>query len=501
MNNIVYQFPAQKKSLAEKTEDWGIENIEACISIASGDTGKIRKKRVEKKLNYELINGIMDESDIEKAFNPMGIKGVAFPAKIQNYPIEISKFNILKGEESRRRFDWRIRCVNEEVVSQKEFVMQNNIYGLIVDELMNSDYDEDMAMRRMKQLEHYHHYDFQDYTEAMGHRIMDYFWYTQKLKDEFSNTFYDVLIAAEEILSCEIIHGEPQLKKVSPLNISTFGMGDSHKIEDSEIIVDDGYYSVGRVIDEYWDVLTPEEVDQLENGSRTNRYRGNKVFAGPFESMQEAQDLSTSQLITVDGTDVWNYGGFYDEDGNIRVTKCVWKSRRKIGELTYFDPEGDEQKTIVDEKFPISQFKNLGWTVKWYWINEWWKGDKIGPKMYKRIGPLPRIGSKMSNPSICLPPYTGTIYSIGNGPSVSLMDRVKPYKYLYNVYMRRTELASARNKGVIAELDLAEIPDGWDEELRTYLFTEGDVTTLEEGGAEGGEKATGTGSLKIGDLK
>ncbi|MDW7671928.1 MAG: ferritin-like domain-containing protein [Bacillota bacterium] len=43
--------------------------------------------------------------------------------------------------------------------------------------------------------------------------------------------------------------------------------------------------------------------------------------------------------------------------------------------------------------------------------------------------------------------------------------------------------------------------DGWDEELRTYLFTEGDVTTLEEGGAAGGEKETGTGSLKIGDLK
>ena len=45
------------------------------------------------------------------------------------------------------------------------------------------------------------------------------------------------------------------------------------------------------------------------------------------------------------------------------------------------------------------------------------------------------------------------------------MDRIKPYKYLYNIYMRRTELASARNKGVIAELDLAMIPDGWDEEL------------------------------------
>lgn len=41
--------------------------------------------------------------------------------------------------------------------------------------------------------------------------------------------------------------------------------------------------------------------------------------------------------------------------------------------------------------------------------------------------------------------------------------------------------------------------EGWDEELRTYLFTQGDLTTLEEG--EGNEQPSGGGSLKIGDLK
>ena len=64
-----------------------------------------------------------------------------------------------------------------------------------------------------------------------------------------------------------------------------------------------------------------------------------------------------------------------------------------------------------------------------------------------------------------MPPYVGTVFNINSSEGVSLMDRIKPYKYLYNIYMRRTELASARNKGVIAELDLAMIPDGWDEEL------------------------------------
>ena len=43
--------------------------------------------------------------------------------------------------------------------------------------------------------------------------------------------------------------------------------------------------------------------------------------------------------------------------------------------------------------------------------------------------------------------------------------------------------------------------EGWDEELQTYLFTEGDLTTLEEGEGEGSGQPSGGGSLKIGDLK
>lgn len=40
---------------------------------------------------------------------------------------------------------------------------------------------------------------------------------------------------------------------------------------------------------------------------------------------------------------------------------------------------------------------------------------------------------------------------------------------------------------------------GWDEELRTYLFTEGDITELEEG--DDGEDEENDSSLGIGKLK
>lgn len=41
--------------------------------------------------------------------------------------------------------------------------------------------------------------------------------------------------------------------------------------------------------------------------------------------------------------------------------------------------------------------------------------------------------------------------------------------------------------------------DGWDHELKTYLFTSGSVLEVEEGGAE--ESSAHASSLSIGDLK
>jgi hypothetical protein len=41
--------------------------------------------------------------------------------------------------------------------------------------------------------------------------------------------------------------------------------------------------------------------------------------------------------------------------------------------------------------------------------------------------------------------------------------------------------------------------DGWDKELRTYLFKKGKITELEEGGGDSEEDDNS--SLKIGDLK
>jgi|GEM_PF-1811381 len=469
----IYQFPKQQIPYAEKTDAWGKENMEAAIQIANHDHGKIRKSRAAKKLNYDLINGIMDESDIELAFNPLGLKGVKFPAKTQNYPIEVGKLSVLKGEETRRRFDYKLRILNDDAISERETALKDQVLQFLYQQVANGEYSEDQARKQLQNLQKYQNFEYQDMREKAGTRVLDYFWYTKFMKKGFNDSFWDVLIAGEEVFSCFKVHGEPEPERMNPLNVTAFGMGESYKFEDADIIIIDGYHPVGKMIDEYWDVLKPHESAALEEGSLTRGNYANKGLQGPIQ--RDEENRLGDAIIIPDSNEIDSFGGYYDVNGNVRRTITIWKSRRKVGEMTYFE-DGVEYKTWVDEYKIANESK--GESIEWHWINEWWWTHKLGPNLYKRIEPLPRIGNKMNNPSFCMPPIVGTVYKINSNESVSLYDRIVPYKYLYNIYMKRTELASARNKGVLAEMDLAKIPEGWTPEVwMLYAEVSGFYTT------------------------
>ena len=78
------------------------------------------------------------------------------------------------------------------------------------------------------------------------------------------------------------------------------------------------------------------------------------------------------------------------------------------------------------------------------------------------MGPRPVQFRSMTNLSKCSSGYVGTSYNVNNSKAKSLMDRMRPYQYLYNVFMYRTELAFAKSMGKIGRLNLAKVPDGWD---------------------------------------
>ena len=206
-------------------------------------------------------------------------------------------------------------------------------------------------------------------------------------------------------------------------------MAGSPYIEDADIIVEDAYHSVGWVIDTYYDYLTPEMIDSLEKGTGLMPH-GRPLIDYPNTSIPYFPFGSDSDGL-IDVTDTGYGNASFDTEGNVRVTRVVWKSRRKIGILTYLDPDsGDELETIVDENYKIS--KSLGEKIKWVWINEWWEGTKIGKDIYVKMQPRPIQFRRMDNLSICGSGYVGTIYNTNSGKAKSLMSMMKPYAYMYN---------------------------------------------------------------------
>jgi len=464
MSTKIYSFPKQKLSYRDKTEEWAKDNVRIGITLTDYDPGRLRKTKDEMDLNYRLISGDFDEKDVDRSLNPLNLKGLRWPAKIQNYPIELVKLDVLKGEELSRPFNWFLRAANDHVVILKQERETEDVKNYIVGQLDNPNYSEVAVKKDLQKMKKYYNYDYQDEREEMGTRLLQHIWKTQKVPYITTDAFYDILTVAEEQFACDVQHGEPINRKIRPKNLSIFGNGESTYVDNALVIVEDSYMSVASVQDLFYDELKEDQVKQLDEGAVNNRLGQNIMFSGPVNLSEEYALSVGTQVIPITSKDTFYHGGGFDDQGNVRVTRVCWQSKVKVGYLTSY-MDGEEVHDYVSEDYKINEA--FGEKITWQWLNEWWQGYCIGGPsngMYLKLERLPRLGMTVNNPGRCLSPYVGTIYTMGE-KAYALVDRIRPYKYLYNITMTRAELASARNKGVLAEMDLARIPDGWEPDI------------------------------------
>jgi hypothetical protein len=420
--------------------------------------------------NYNLRADILDESDMEKAVNPLGIKGASFPAKMQNYPIANPKIDLLVGEESKRRFDWRVSVINPDAISQKEDFIGKQIKKVLADAVVAKGYKEEELQAELQKLQKWAKYEAQDMRERRATQYLSYLWKEQELKVKFNRGFEDALVAGMEAYCVDIVGGEPVVRKVDPLTLTVIRTGGSYKLEDADIIIEDSYQPIRWVIDNYYDYLTANEIDKIEKGyiggsDSANMFSYNppaRVPTNPSAGVNVQDNGNGSinyALIDLDKYSSNSNNTAYDNGGNVRVVRMVWVSMRKIGEISWYDEENQLQKKFVDELYKPNE--ELGEKVDWFWINEWWEVTRIAEDVYVKYGPRPIQFRRISNKSIGGSGYVGTFYNTNSSQSKSLMDRMKPYQYLYNVFMYRTELAFAKSKGKIAVMDSSRVPDDW----------------------------------------
>ena len=487
-------FPQQKLPLSKKNEQWQHDCVDYIIGEGNVVSGGMSKTRFgEMQTYYNLYNSIFDEKDFKRITNPFKVED-GFPATPQDFNIIRPKVDLLIGEETKRPMNFRVVRTSQEAASElmdkeKDMLMQYLMAQI------TSKMGEEEAAQFQEQLQNgeimppdaiakYMSKDYKDVIENTAYHTLTYLREKLSLDNEFIKGWKDALIAGTEIYYVGVINDEPYLERVNPMFFAYDQSPDLEFIEDSSWCCRRMRLPWQEVYDRYYNKLTEKELNKLQEmlTGRPSNDMGDKDKVDNFSGIQ--MHIYDNPL--------------YDQKSrhNINVWHCCWKSFKKIFYVTYMDETGTPQIDIVDETY-----KKTGQELEVQpdWIVEVWEGYRAGSDLYFGIQPVDYQHVSIDNPNSQKLPYTGAIYSNTNSKPRSLVSILKPLQYMYIVLWYRLELAIARDKGKVVNMDITQIPKSMNitpDRWMHYLSSVGVnfINPYEEGwnvpGREGGRPAT-----------
>ena len=466
-------LPQQQLSFSKKNKEWRKKHLDWADNKTFATDSYVRKSVVHKRINYDLLNGKLDMNDMNSVLNPDSIQAGFVPETLIHYPIMNAKLNILRGEESKRRFDFRVIVTNPNAISEIENNKKEELFKALKDLVSNKNLSEEEFNSELEKINEYYSYDWQDLKEIRANALLNHYIKELDILNKFNSGFVDAMTVGEEIYQCDIVSGEPTFERINPLKIRVFRSGYSNRIEDADIVILEDFWSPGKIIDTFYESLSQKDMDYIENlpGSTKTDNMDNIDERNGFVSVSDFGADNLQQGI-IDGYNLFAGGqatanNYYDGDGNIKVLRVFWKSKRKIKRVKFYDPEsGEEDFKFYPENYILN--KDKGEEEKIYWINEAWEGTKIGKDIYLNMRPRLVQYNRLSNPSRCHFGIVGTMYNLNDSKPFSLVDMMKPYNYMYNATHDRLNKAMAANWGKILEIDLSLVPKGWDIEKWLY---------------------------------
>lgn len=446
-------FPQQKLPLSKKNERWQHDCVNYIIGEGNVVSGGMTKTRFgEIQTYYNLYNSIFDEKDFKRITNPFKVED-GFPATPQDFNIIRPKIDLLIGEETKRPMNFRVVRTSQEAASElqekeKELLMQ---YMMAAITARMSPEEQQQFQQQLQsgeimppeEIAKYMDKDYKDVVENTAYHTLMYLREKLNIDNEFIKGWKDALIAGTEVYYVGVINEEPYLERVNPVFFAYDQSPDLEFIEDGSWCCRRMRLPVAEIYDRYYDKLTQKDLDKLNEmltGRPSNDY-GEKDPVDNFNSIQ--MHIYDNPI--------------YDQKTrhNINVWHCCWKSFKKIFYVTYQDENGMIQTEIADETY-----KKVGTeiAVEPDWIVEVWEGYRAGSDLYFGIQPIEYQHVSIDSPNSQKLPYTGAIYSNANSKPRSLVSILKPLQYMYIVLWYRLELAIARDKGKVINMDITQIP-------------------------------------------
>lgn len=484
-------FPRQKLPLSKKGKKWQEDCVNYIIgegNVTSG--GNSTSYYGELQTYYNLYNSIFDEKDFKSITNPFKVED-GFPATPHDFNIIRPKVDLLIGEETKRPLNFRVIRTSQEATSEMQEKEKQMILQYI-EAAITANMSPEEAQQFQQQLQSgeimppeqiakYMDKDYKDIVENTAYHSLTYLREKLDLDNEFIKGWKDGLISGREIYYIGVLNAEPYAERVNPICFSYDKSPDLEFIEDGSWCCRKMRMPITEVYDRYYDKLEEKDLDKLEE----------MIGSTPGRNLGDRSPVDMGIQLRIYDNPIFEGSG----KSLVNVWHCCWKSFKKIFYVTTTDDAGQPQINIVDETYqPVGNEVS----VEPDWIIEVWEGYRAGSDLYFGIQPIEYQHVSIDNPNSQKLPYCGAIYSNTNSKPRSLVSILKPLQYMYIVLWYRLELAIARDKGKVVNMDITQIPKSMNispAKWMHYLSSVGVnfINPYEEGwnipGREGGKPA------------
>lgn len=484
-------FPRQKLPISKKGKKWQEDCVNYIIgegNVTSG--GNSTSYYGELQTYYNLYNSIFDEKDFKSITNPFKVED-GFPATPHDFNIIRPKVDLLIGEETKRPLNFRVIRTSQEATSEmqekeKQMILQY-IEAAITAKMSPEEaqqFQEQLQSGEImppEQIAKYMDKDYKDIVENTAYHSLTYLREKLDLDNEFIKGWKDGLISGREIYYVGVLNAEPYAERVNPICFSYDKSPDLDFIEDGSWCCRKMRMPITEVYDRYYDKLEEKDLDRLEE----------MIGSTPGRNLGDRSPVDMGIQLRIYDNPIFEGSG----KSLVNVWHCCWKSFKKIFYVTTTDDAGQPQINIVDETYqPVGNEVS----VEPDWIIEVWEGYRAGSDLYFGIQPIEYQHVSIDNPNSQKLPYCGAIYSNTNSKPRSLVSILKPLQYMYIVLWYRLELAIARDKGKVVNMDITQIPKSMNispAKWMHYLSSVGVnfINPYEEGwnipGREGGKPA------------